>query len=567
MLRHIKIENYALIERSDIDFGDGFVAITGETGAGKTILLGALGLLLGQRADVQTLRDAQRKCIVEATFRVAGLGLESFFEANDLDYDDELLLRRELLPGGKSRAFVNDTPVPLTVLKALAPKIVDIHSQHETLTLADSDFQFSLLDARCSSLPAYKEAYSRYSALKRRMEQLTAADAQARRDADYLQFQYNELAQARLQADEQQQLEQEAQLLDHAESVKEGLSTIGQNLTADEHGALSRLVTAHAAMSRIKPYHPDFEELERRINSVRIELADIADTLEHLDGSIQYDPERQQQVADRLDMIYRLERKHGVDSVDALLAIEADLDARLQQAASLDSEIRAAMEEVDKAFGEVQRHAKALGRQRREAAKWLEGEVQPLLADMGMPHARLQVSLAEAHEYNAHGNDKVSFLFSANKGGEPRELGKVASGGELSRLMLAVKCLYAGLVRDGGGVPACGTFIFDEIDSGISGSVSVKVAALMERMASGVQVVAITHLPQIAARAAQHLRVYKTTDSEGGTRTTSHIKQLDDAGRLHEIAVMLSSEPPTKAALQTAKELMETRTNCFEFVV
>ncbi len=550
MLQSLHIENYALIRESDVRFAEGFVAITGETGAGKSILLGALGLLLGQRADAAVLADKERKCVVEARFDIAGLHLKPLFDEADVDYDDTLILRREILPTAKSRAFANDTPVQLPFLRSLAPHIIDIHSQHQTLTLADSSFRLSILDrlgGEGGELDSYHAAYGTYAGLKRQLEELTATEAQNRRDADYLQFQYDELADARLVADEQETLEQESQLLAHAEAVREGIATAAAGIDDDsDQSVLSRLRAAKSALSHIAQYHPNVEELRARLDSSLIELDDINSSLNALAGDITYDPERQQQVDERLALLYRLEKKHGVESVEALIALRDDLDSRLQSISTLDERIQALMEQVDRSFAQVQAAADNLTAARRQAAERLAHDLLPLLHDLGMPEARFSVELTPTATYGSTGHDAVAFLFNANRGGEMRDIAKVASGGELSRLMLAIKAVQA----------LCPTVIFDEIDTGVSGDISVAVGRTMTRMAEGMQVVAITHLPQIAARAGQHLKVYKQV-TEDESRTVSRIRELAAEERLTELAVMLSSDPPTPAALQTAKELME----------
>ena len=549
MLQTLHIENYALIRETDIRFGDGFVAITGETGAGKSIMLGALGLLLGQRADAAVLAEKDRKCVVEAVFDASGLGLEQFFGEADVDYDDRLILRREILPSAKSRAFVNDTPVQLPFLKQLGARIIDIHSQHQTLTLADSSYRMELLDtlAGGKERAAYAEAYSHYSALKRELEDLTAAESQNRKEQDYLQFQFDELADARLVADEQQELESESQLLAHAESVREGLAGAAAMLDDDtEQSVLARLRQAKSSLSHVAEYHKDAAELLARVESALIELDDIDSTLLASADNITYNPERQQEVDERLALIYRLEKKHGVDDVQGLIAIRDELDARLQSIATLDDRIEALMEEVDKAFARVQAAADRLSSARCKSGEILSKGILPTLHELGMPEARFVVELSPTATYGTHGHDAVAFLFNANRGGELRDLGKVASGGELSRLMLAVKSMHTSRSL----LP---TIIFDEIDTGVSGDIAGAVGRIMCRMAESMQVVAITHLPQIAAKAGQHMKVFKVTDDK---RTVSCIKELSADERVTEVAVMLSSDPPTKAALQTAKELM-----------
>ncbi len=551
MLQTLHIENYALIDAVDIRFGEGFVAITGETGAGKSILLGALGLLLGQRADVAVLADKERKCVVEATFDISGLGLQSLFDEADVDYDNRLILRREILPTAKSRAFVNDTPVQLPFLRTLGARIIDIHSQHQTLTLADSHFRLSLLDTISATDDAarYSDVYREYTRLKRELEDLTTTEAQNRRDQDYLQFQFDELNEAQLVADEQEQLEQESQLLAHAEAVREGLAEAVAMMDDDSgQAALSRLRQAKSALSHIATWHPEAEQLFARLDSTLIELDDICAELQSTADGVTYSPERQQEVDDRLALIYRLQKKHGVNTIAELIAIRDDLDARLQSISTLDERIHALMEQVDRSFAALQSASDKLTASRRKAGAKLAKDILPTLHDLGMPNARFSVQLTPTETYGSTGHDAVSFLFNANRGGEMRDLAKVASGGELSRLMLAIKSMLTSHNL----LP---TIIFDEIDTGVSGDISVAVGRIMCRMAERMQVVAITHLPQIAARAAQHLKVYKQVE---GDRTVSNIKELDESGRLTEVAVMLSSDPPTAAALQTAKELMQS---------
>ena len=552
MLTSLHIENYALIRESDITFGTGFVAITGETGAGKSIMLGALGLLLGQRADAAVLADKGRKCVVEAVFDIEGLGLEPLFVEADIDYDDRLILRREIMPTAKSRAFANDTPVQLTFLRQLAPYIIDIHSQHQTLTLADSRFRLSLLDTvagatGAAAVQAYRAAYGEYTRLKGDLETLAATEAQNRKEQDYLQFQFDELNDANLVVGEQATLEQEAQLLAHAEAVHDGMAEASALIDGDDGtAALHMLRRAKNALSHIADWHTGAESLLARLDSAIIELDDVnSELLSDADG-VTFSQERQQQVDDRLALIYRLQKKHGVDSVDALMALRDDLDSRLQSIATLDDRIQALMEQVDKAFAALQSAADVLTAARRQAAERLAADILPTLHDLGMPEARFSVQLSPSATFGPMGNDSVLFLFNANRGGELRDLAKVASGGELSRLMLAIKSMLTSHSL----LP---TIIFDEIDTGVSGDISVAVGRIMCRMAASMQVVAITHLPQIAARAAQHLKVYKQTDADS---TVSRIRQLSPDERLAEVATMLSSDPPTAAALQTAKELI-----------
>ena len=550
MLKTLHIENYALIDETDIVFSDGFVVITGETGAGKSILLGALGLLLGQRADAQVLSDKERKCVVEAAFDISGLGLRPIFEQYDADYDDMLILRREILPSAKSRAFVNDSPANLQLLKELAPHILDIHSQYQTLTLTESLFQTQLLDtfAETGLLPEYQRLYRRYTSLKHDLERLTAQDAENRKVRDFNAFLFDELVAAKLREDEQQELEEESRLLEHTGTIKESLSAVAalfEGSSDSDDGAMARLSMARAALAHVAGCHPAIGQLHERLDSSIIELQDILSEAASLDDKLQFSPERQAFVTERLDLIYRLQKKHNASSIAELLDIRQRLDAQLQEADSLDDRIRDIMEQVDEAFAQMQQVADSLTAQRRGAASQLEAQLHPVLAQLGMAAARIVVDIAPAADYGPMGHDAVQLLFNANRGGALRPLAEVASGGELSRLMLAVKSA----VTQRSLLP---TIIFDEIDSGVSGDISVAVGAIMRQMASHMQVIAISHLPQIAAKASQHLKVAKAVE---GARTVSRIRQLTSDQSVHEVAVMLSSNPPTEAALQTAREL------------
>lgn len=557
MLKSLHIENYTLIEHSDITFDGGFVAITGETGAGKSIMLGALALLLGGRADSHALFNPEHKCVIEALFETKGLQLKQFFENEDVDYSDDgiVIIRREILPSGKSRAFVNDTPVGLSFLKELGSRLIDIHSQHATLLLGESGFQTSLLDIISNDsdeLSDYQKAFHNYFALKKELEQLSAEEQQNRKDYDYNKFLFEELEAAKLFDNEQEELEQESALLANAEDIKGTLSQVVGICDGDEDSALSRLNSCKSMLSKLthlgdsKDSPLQFQSLYDRLDSALIELRDIIETLDSANEATIYSPERQQEVDDRLALIYKLQKKHSVDNISDLLTIKQQLSERLSAIDNNDERIREVMEAVDNAYKILQKKGKTLTQCRKKGSDLLEKEIMPLLTELGMPNATIKVTLESSDNYNATGCNKVTILFNANKGGEPREIAKVASGGEMSRLMLAIKSLTsrAGLLP---------TVIFDEIDTGISGDISVRVGNIMKRMASNMQVIAITHLPQIAARASQHFKVYK---GESNSRTTSNIRLLDNDQRRYELAVMLSSEPPSQAALQTATELM-----------
>ena len=551
MLQHLTIENYALIKSLDINFAKGFTTITGETGSGKSIILGALGLLLGQRADVQVLFEKERKCVVEATFDIKGLDLMSFFDDNDLDYDDTLLLRREIQPSGKSRAFVNDTPASLQVMKELGGYILDIHSQHQTLTLKNSDFQLSLLDVMCSSQECknnYKQEYNIYKKLKAELHTLEEQERKEKTDFDYHQFLFNELQQVQLQDGEQEQLEQEQTLLANAESIKSNLMAVIVACDDSDDAVVSRLQSCKTLLSKVAAYHSSIGELYNRFDSCLIELRDILSEIETIDSEIQYSPQRQEEVTQRLDAIYRLQTKHGVNTIAELLEVQNSLDDKLQMVSSFDGRI----EEARKALSLSEKKLNALATQltalRKEAGLMLQKQIQPILSDLGMKDAEFRVDISQTAGFMPTGCDEVSFMFNANKGGELREIGKVISGGELSRVMLAIKSL----ITSNSLLP---TIIFDEIDTGVSGEISSKVGSIMKRMSATTQVFAITHLPQIAAKADSHLKVYKKVEAD---RTLSQMISLMGNDRVEEIAKMLSADKVTDSALATARELMNS---------
>jgi DNA repair protein RecN (Recombination protein N) len=506
-------------------------------------------LLLGQRADVQVLFEKDRKCVVEAAFDIKDLDLKPFFDDNDLDYDHTLLLRREIQPSGKSRAFVNDTPASLQVMKELGAYILDIHSQHQTLTLKNSDFQLSLLDVMCSSQDcknSYKQEYNIYKKQKAELHNLEEQERKEKADFDYYQFLFNELQQVQLQDGEQEQLEQEQKLLANAESIKTNLMAVIVACDDSDDAVVSRLQSCKSLLSKVADYHTPIGEVYKRFDSCLIELRDIISEIESIDSEIQYSPQRQDEVNQRLDAIYRLQTKHGVNTIAELLEIQNQLDDKLQMVSSLDGKI----EEARKALSFSEKELAALARKltdlRKESATLLQQQIRPILSDLGMKDAEFKVEISQAEAFMPTGCDEVSFMFNANKGGELREIGKVISGGELSRVMLAIKSL----ITSNSLLP---TIIFDEIDTGVSGEISSKVGSIMKRMSATTQVFAITHLPQIAAKADSHLKVYKKVEAD---RTISQMISLTGNDRVEEIAKMLSADKVTDSALATARELM-----------
>ena len=548
MLQHLTIENYALIKSLQIDFEKGFTVITGETGSGKSIILGALGLLLGQRADVGVLFDKEKKCIVEATFDIKDLGLKAFFEKNDLDYDDTLLLRREIQPSGKSRAFVNDTPAALQIMKDLGSYIIDIHSQHQTLTLKDSDFQLKILDEMCddnTTLAQYKEKYAEYKSLRKELALLEDEDKKNKLDLDYYQFLFNELNDEKLQSDEQTELEQEIELLNNVEGIKTNLSAVLEACHNSDNSLLSQLVVCKNMLNKASVHYAPLAEVASRFDSAIIELKDIVSEVDSIDGELQYSPQRQDEISSRLDTIYRLETKHNVATVAELLEIQNNLDERLQNVMGLDDRIDATRKQLKQAESELQTKANLLTKLRQKSAEVLEKQILPILSDLGMKESKFKVEIETTADFLSSGCNSISFMFNANKGGQLGEIGKTISGGELSRVMLAIKSLITSKTL----LP---TIIFDEIDTGVSGEISSKVGNIMKQMSATTQVFAITHLPQIAAKSDTHLKVYK---QEEDNRTLSKMLVLTDEQKVEEVAKMLSSNTLTDAAIATAKEL------------
>jgi len=550
MLKHLSIQNYALIDKLEVDFSDGLTIITGETGAGKSILLGALGLIAGSRADTQSLQDKTKKCIVEASFNIKEYALKDFFWANELDYEITTNIRREITPEGKSRAFINDTPVTLTQLKALAERLIDIHSQHQTLTLNGSEFQLSVVDAyanHADSLAEYSISFKQFKALEKALNELLTKESQAKKDLDYFQFQFNELEEAGLKPDEQAGIEQELEALNNAEDIKSNLSKAATGLNGGEQNLLASLNEIKSLLASQAKFKPEINELSTRLNSSYIELKDISNELESLEQDIVYDPKRIDKLTIQLDAIYRLQQKHQVKSVEELIVIKDDLSNKLLEFSSLETEIEKTKKELTSVQKSLTALAKKIAANRKKEIPKIEKEIASLLSALSMPNAQLKIEHMETETLTANGADKVNFLFSANKGSDFKELNKVASGGELSRLMLSIKSLIAQLT-------ALPTIIFDEIDTGVSGDVADKVGSIMNLMAKAMQVITITHLPQIASKGESHLFVYKEDKND---KTYSNIKKLTVNERVQEIAKMLSTGTPTAAAISNAKELLK----------
>jgi DNA repair protein RecN (Recombination protein N) len=558
MLQKLVINNYALIDNLEISFGDGLNILTGETGAGKSIILGALSLILGQRAESRYFFNQQKKCVIEGSFKIAEFHLKAFFEDNELDYEAETLLRREISSDGKSRAFINDTPVNLTALKQLGEKLIDIHSQHATLEINDPEFQLLVVDAVAKHgdlLNDYQSKFKAYKKATARLQQLISESDKARADLDYYQFQFDELEKAKLAEDEQEKLEQELYTLNNAEEIKRNLLGACFLMQDGETSAIIQLREAAHHLSLLEKFNPLIEELHERLKSALIELKDIAAEVENLEQHTHTNDARATEINERLSLIYNLQKKHRVNTNAELLQLQDDLSEKIQQALFGDEEIEKLQKQIAAEKEELEKLATQLSANRAKTIPDIQTQVMRSLAEMGMDSAQLKIEHNSVLGHNspsgglgANGIDQVRFLFSANKGHTLAEMSKVASGGELSRLMLAIKSLIARYT-------ALPTIIFDEIDAGVSGEVANKVGQIMERLSKNLQVITITHLPQIASKGQSHYFVYK--DNETST-TYTRIRQLDEKERVMEIAKMLSGDKPGESALQNARELLNS---------
>ena len=549
MLASISIKNYALINELHIDFSSGLSIITGETGAGKSILLGALGLVLGNRADSSTLKNTTRKCIVEAILSVEKYNLQDFFETEDIDYEINTIIRREILPSGKSRAFVNDTPVTLSVLTALRSKLIDIHSQHQTLQVSDQQFQFQLLDAFAnneSKLASYQRGLTQYTSEKKKLEEILQAQREANLQYDYNSHLYNELLEANLVEDEQEVLEEKLEKINNVEEIKQNLSEALQLTTDDTIGIQNLLYSLENKLTKIAPYSKEYQELSERISSVKIELDDIVSELESANEQVDFNPLEATQLNDRLQLIYNLQKKHYVNSISALLIILEELSTKVSTVENAEQRLLDQETIVTEIANKLDAIALKISEARKRIIPTVSKQLEAILDNLGMSHARFQIQNNITEHYYKNGKDVLSFLFSANKGGQFGELKKVASGGELSRIMLAIKKVMS----ENSQLP---TIIFDEIDSGVSGEISNKMAHIMSQMSQQMQVITITHLPQIAAKGNQHYKVYK---EELNNTTTTSLKQLSEDERIVEIAEMLSGKNISDSALTHARELL-----------
>ncbi len=549
MLKHLLVKNYAIIDSLEIDFHKGLNIITGETGAGKSILLGALGLILGNRAEANVLKDKEGSCVVEGTFNLEGYNLEPLFKENDLDYLPTTLIRRHISPSGKSRAFVNELPVTLNLLKDIVGRVIDIHSQHQNLLLANANFQLSVLDSFANNVKLiddYKTLYHNYKKLFNELSELNEKSEQAKADLDYLQFQLNQLDEAKLVEGEEAELEILQQQLSHAGDIKLALQEVVGYCNADEASVLIWLKDAQIALNRIEDFYPHAKELSTRIEACRIELKDIAQETEIQSEKVDVDPAQLERVSLRLDSINTLMQKHRVSSVTELIAIRDELRSRVDEIVNYDTIVERKTAELNALQTEAFSKAKEISDTRTKVSASFEKSIQSLLAQLGMPYANFSVDISQVDELLPTGIDKAVFLFSANKQVAMQELSKVASGGELSRLMLSLKSLMV----KAKGLP---TIILDEIDTGVSGDIADKVGNIIYDMSTGMQVINITHLPQIASKGNTHFLVYKQNDSQS---STTHIRLLGSEERVLEIAKMLSGEQISDAALSNAKHLL-----------
>jgi len=549
LLTQLSINNYALINQLSIDFTSGLSIITGETGAGKSILLGALGLVLGNRADSSSLKDRATKCIVEAKMAISAYNLQDFFNEVDLDYEAETIIRREILPSGKSRAFVNDTPVTLSVLNELRIKLIDIHSQHQTLQLSDKNFQFTVIDAVAKNkerISSYQRGFAQLNQLKKELIELENSQREANQQYDYNSHLFKELEVADLKIDEQHQLEEKLERLNNIEEIKLNLSEALQIAITDEIGVQSLVNNLENRLSKIAPFVKEYQNLLERITSVKIEIDDIVSEIENENDGIDFNTNEAEEINDRLQLLYNLQKKHYVDSVEALLKVYEELSEKVLQVENADEVINNKREEIRTVSEKLDAIAIIISKARIASLPKLIKELENLLADLGMENARFSIKIKPTEDYLSNGKDELLFLFSANKGGNYGELKRVASGGELSRIMLSVKNVLSKNTQ----LP---TIIFDEIDTGVSGEISNKIAAIMQQMSHHMQVISITHLPQIAAKGSSHYKVYK---EEIKGVTTTNLKRLSPDERIVEIAEMLSGKDISDSALTHAKELL-----------
>jgi DNA repair protein RecN (Recombination protein N) len=549
MITSLSIKNYALIEKLAIDFSKGFSIITGETGAGKSIILGAMGLVLGKRADLSSLKNKEEKCVIEAYFDISKYNLKPFFEANDLDYEDETIIRREILPSGKSRAFINDSPVNLQELQDLSLFLIDIHSQQQTQELSEETVQFTIVDAIAdnqSEIDHYQSLLKSYKEDQSRLNGLLNTQAESIKEQEYNTFLLNELVSAQLKSGEQEQLESDFEKLNNVETIKEAVDKSLALANEEQIGALSTLKEIKIALQKIASFAPEYADLLERISSLSIELDDISNELTNCSEKLINDPVQLDLISEKLQIIFNLQKKHQVTSVDELLAIQSSLENTLFELGNLESEIANLSQTIQDKTNELDALGQIIHQKRSNAVPVLSDKLVTILATLGMPNVRFNIEINAVDNYYKNGKDEINFLFSANKGTDFGLLKKVASGGEMSRIMLAVKAILAQYSK----LP---TLIFDEIDTGVSGEIAVRMGEIMKEMSQTMQIFAITHLPQIAAKGNAHFKVFKSTVGED---TQSELQLLNEEERVIEIAQMLSGTVVSESALNHAKSLL-----------
>lgn len=549
MLAELSIRNYALIDDISVSFTDGFTTITGETGAGKSILLGGLSLVLGKRADLSSLREADKKCVIEAEFDIEAYELQDFYADKDLIYEPRTIIRREIHPGGKSRAFINDSPTTLDLLTQLSKRLVDIHSQHQTLQLTEEEFQLHVIDALANNGPLLEEYLNhmaQYRSVKKELEDLMELQQNAIKDHDYNSFLLNELESAKLEAGMLQQLEEEYQQLNNAETILESLSAGDQVLNDEQMGLVAQLFQLKQITARLSGFGAAFQKLHDRLESVRIEIDDIGSDIAHLREGVEANPQLLEEVNNRLQQVYDLQKKHGVVEIHELLEIKEELAVKVDKIENLDAEIAASEEKVAEALQSLTQIAAKLHHNRNAVVPSLKDKLERRLWDLGMPNASFEIRIVPGEDFRSNGTDKLIFLFSANKGSDYGVLKKVASGGEMSRIMLVIKSILASYEK----LP---TLMFDEIDSGVSGDISNAMGDIMQEMSENMQVFSITHLPQVASKGRQHYKVYK---EDIDSKTHTRIKKLNQEERVVELAEMLGGKSITDSAMAHAKQLL-----------
>lgn len=549
MLSRLSISNYALINKLQVNFHTNLNTVTGETGAGKSIILGALSLILGNRADLSVLKEKDKKCVVEGQFEVSNYPVNRFFETYDLDYDPSTILRREITPSGKSRAFINDTPVNLKVMRELGLQLIDIHSQHQNLELSNQKFQLNLVDSVAGTkdaLTKYKAQFSAYKNTRKELDQLKENAEQAQADLDYFQFQFTQLEEASLEETEQEDLELELEQLNHAEDIKTALSETVTLLDNETFSVLQSVKDGHRALEKVTGYLKDTESLAERLQSAAIELSDIHQELEMLVERVEFNPARIEEVNDRLNLLYSLQQKHHVTTVAELIALRDEFDQKINKAVGYDDEIEALKGNLEVQKTDLEKLALSLSKTRQKAFKKIESSVIGDLNQLGMNKAKLQVVHSYLEDFQPEGKDEISFLFSANSDSDPDEISKIASGGEMSRLMLAIK----NLLRNSKALP---TIVFDEIDTGVSGEIALKMGTIIKSFSTNTQIINITHLPQVAAKGDMHFSVFK---HEENGKTYTSIKALDAEERVEELAKMVGGEKLTEITIKAAEELL-----------